>query len=43
MLRIHLLQDRYSISDPAMEEALIEEPTMRRFEGFDLISGRIGD
>jgi IS5 family transposase len=31
MLRIHLLQQWYSLSDPAMEEALIEVPTMRRF------------
>jgi hypothetical protein len=30
MLRIHLLQYWYSLSDPAMEEALIEVPTMRR-------------
>jgi len=30
MLRIHLLQQWYSLSDPAMEEALIEVPTMRR-------------
>ena len=29
MLRIHLLQQWYSLSDPAMEEALIEVPTMR--------------
>ena len=27
MLRIHLLQQWYSLSDPAMEEALIEVPT----------------
>jgi IS5 family transposase len=33
MLRIHLLQQWYSLSDPAMEEALIEVPTMRRFAG----------
>ena len=30
MLLIHLLQQWYSLSDPAMEEALIEVPTMRR-------------
>jgi len=38
MLRIHLLQQWYSLSDPAIEEALIEVPTMRRFAGIDLIS-----
>ena len=36
MLRIHLLQQWYSLSDPAMEEALIEAPTMRRFAGIPL-------
>ena len=29
MLRIHLFQQWYSLSDPAMEEALITVPTMR--------------
>jgi IS5 family transposase len=43
MLRIHLLQQWCSLSDPAMEEALIEVPTMRRFAGIDLISDRIPD
>ncbi len=43
MLRIHLLQQWYSLSDPAMEESLIEVPTMRRFAGIDLISERIPD
>jgi IS5 family transposase len=43
MLRIHLLQQWYSLSDPAMEEALIEVPTMGRFAGIDLISDRIPD
>jgi IS5 family transposase len=32
-----------SLSDPAMEEALIEVPTMRRFAGIELISERIPD
>ena len=31
MLRIHLLQQWYALSDPAMEEALHEIPTLRRF------------
>ncbi len=43
MLRIHLLQQWYSLSDPAMEEALIEVPTMRRFAGIDWITDRIPD
>jgi IS5 family transposase len=43
MLRIHLLQQWYSLSDTAMEEALIEVPTKRRFVGIDLISNRIRD
>jgi IS5 family transposase len=43
MLRIHLLQQWYSLSDPAVEEALIEVPTMRRFAGIELIRDRISD
>jgi IS5 family transposase len=43
MLRIHLMQQWYSLSDPAMEDALIEVPTMGRFAGIDLISDRIPD
>ena len=43
LLRIHLLQQWYSLSDPAMEESLIETPTMRRFAGIELISDRIPD
>ena len=43
MLRIHLQQQWYSMSDAAMEEALIETPTMRRFAGIELISDRIPD
>jgi len=43
MLRVHLLQQWYSLSDRAMEEALIKMPTMRRFAGIDMISDRIPD
>jgi IS5 family transposase len=43
MLRIHLLQQWYDLSDPAMEDALFEVPTMRRFAGIDMISDRIPD
>ena len=42
-LRIHLMQQWYSLSDPAMEDALIEVATIRRFAGIDLISDRIPD
>ena len=38
MLRIHLLQQWYPLSDPAMEEALIDVPSMGRFAGIELIS-----
>lgn len=43
MLRIHLMQQWYSLNDPAMEDALIEVPTMRRFAGIDMLSDRIPD
>jgi transposase, IS5 family len=43
MPRVHILQQWYSLSDPAMEEALIEVPTMRRFAGIDQINDRIPD
>ena len=43
MLRIHLLQQWYELSDPAMEDALIEVPAMRRFAGIDMICDRIPD
>jgi IS5 family transposase len=43
MLWIHLLQQWCSLTDPAMEEALIEVPAMRRFAGNDLIRNRIPD
>lgn len=43
MLRIHLLQRWTDLSNPAMEDALIEVPTMRRLTGLDLISDRSPD
>ena len=43
MLRIHLMQQWYSLSDPGMEEALTELPIMRCFAGIDLISDRLPD
>ena len=43
MLRFHLMQQWYSFSDPAMEDALIEVPTMRRFAKIELIQDWISD
>ena len=43
MLRIHLMRQWYSLSDPTMEEILIEMPSMRHFAVIDLISDRIPD
>jgi transposase, IS5 family len=36
MLRIHFLQQWYALSDPAMEDALYEIESMRRFAGLEL-------
>jgi transposase, IS5 family len=36
MLRLHLLQHWFNLSDPATEEALYESVSMRRFVGIDL-------
>jgi len=43
MLQIHLMQHQYSLSDPAMEDALIEVATIRRFAVIDLINERLPD
>ena len=43
MLRMHLMQHWYSLSDQAMEDVLVEVGTIRRFAGIDLISDRIPD
>lgn len=43
MLRIHRLQQWYDLSDPGMEDALIEVPPMHRFAGIDFISDGIPD
>jgi IS5 family transposase len=37
MLRIHLMQQWYALSDPAMEEALYEIVPMRQFAGLSLL------
>src|SRR6202011_2115132 len=39
MLRIHLMQNWFGLSDPAMEEALYEIVSMRRFAAVTLESG----
>ena len=36
MLRIYFLQQWFNLSDPAVEEALYESVSMRRFVGIDL-------
>ena len=43
MLHIHLLEQWYSLSDPAMKDALIEMPTMCRLASIEQISDRIMD
>ena len=43
MLRIHLLQQWFTLSDPLMEEMLIDIPCFRRFAGIDMVSDRIPD
>lgn len=42
MLRIHCMQLFYNLSDPAMEDALLEIDSMRRFAGLNL-SSRLPD
>jgi IS5 family transposase len=43
MLRIHFMQQWYGLSDPAMEEALYEIASMRRFAGLSLAKGAVPD
>jgi len=43
MLRIHFLQQWYALSDPAMEDALYEIESMRRFAGLELNDDAIPD
>ena len=43
MLRIHLLQQWYALSDPAMEDALYEIESMRRFASVELNEDAIPD
>ena len=43
MLRVHMLQQWYALSDPAMEETLYETPSMRNFADLSLTRGSIPD
>jgi hypothetical protein len=43
MLRIHLMQNWFGYSDPAMEEALYEVAPLRRFAGLSLAHGSVSD
>ena len=43
MLRIHLLQHWFTLSDPLMEEMLIDTPCFRRFAGIETMDSRIPD
>jgi len=43
MLRIHFMQQWYALSDPAMEDALYEIESMRRFAGVELNEDAIPD
>jgi transposase, IS5 family len=43
MIRIHFMQQWYGLSDPAMEEALYEIASMRRFAGLSLAKGAVPD
>jgi len=43
MLRIHFLQNWYTLSDPMAEESLYDSEAMRRFAGIELGDDRIPD
>jgi len=43
MLRIYLLQQWFNLSDPAMEEMLIDSESMRRFTGINLMDDPVPD
>ena len=43
MLRIYFMQQWYAMSDPAMEDALYEIESMRRFAGLELIDDALPD
>jgi IS5 family transposase len=43
MLRIHFMQQWFNLSDPAMEDALYDSESMRRFAGIDLTVDLVPD
>jgi len=43
MLRIHFMQQWFSLSDPAMEESLYDSQSMRQFAGLSLAKGSLPD
>lgn len=43
MLRIYFMQQWYGLSDPAMEDALYDIESMRRFAGVDIAVGTVPD
>ena len=43
MLRVHFMQQWFTLSDPAMEEALHDTPLLREFAGLDSWTSRLPD
>jgi IS5 family transposase len=43
MLRVHFMQQWFTLSDPAMEEALHDVPLFRKFSGLDNWTARLPD
>jgi len=43
MLRIHFMQHLFNLSDPAMEDALYDSESMRRFAGIELAEDAVPD
>lgn len=43
MLRIYFMQQWFNLSDPAMEDALYDSESMRRFAGLELVEDAIPD
>lgn len=43
MLRIHMMQQWFNLSDPAMEDALYDSDSMRRFAGIELGDDAVPD
>jgi transposase, IS5 family len=43
MLRIYFMQQWFNLSDPAMEDALYDSESMRRFAGVELVEDAVPD